>query len=104
VSPIAILDRVTLPADEARTWLDRMHAEYAPAAKERGMRLASVWTSPVEADAVEVCILWELPDTASFWRMRAGALADASVDTFWESTDSIALERHRRVYEPVEVS
>jgi hypothetical protein len=104
VSRIAIVDRVTLRADDVRSWLDRMHAEYAPAADARGMSMTGAWSSPVDPDAVEVCILWELPDTAAFWRMRAGALADASVERFWDATDAIALERDRRVYEPVEGS
>jgi hypothetical protein len=104
VSSIVILDRVTLPADEARAWVDRMHAEYAPAARERGMQLNGTWSSNVDADAVEVCILWQLPDIPAFWRMRAATLADASVDAWWASTDAVALERHRRAYAAVDPS
>jgi NIPSNAP protein len=104
VRSIAILDRVTLPADAAPTWLDRMRAEYAPAASQRGMRLNGAWSSPVDPDAVELCVLWELTDIAAFWRMRAAALSDPSVAAFWDATDAIALERHRRVYEPAESS
>ena len=104
MSSIAILDRVILPNDEARPWLDRMHAEYAPAANARGMLLTGAWSSPVDSDAVELCVLWELPDIVAFWRMRAAALSDPSVEAFWDATDAIAVERHRRVYEPAESS
>jgi hypothetical protein len=104
VTSVAVLDRVTLRTSEARPWLDRMHAEYAPAAKARGMQLAGAWSSPVDPDAVELCILWELPDVAAFWRMRSAVLSDPAVEAFWDATDAIALERHRRVYERAERS
>ncbi|MEX0664364.1 MAG: NIPSNAP family protein [Acidimicrobiia bacterium] len=99
MTAVAILDRVTLPADEARPWLDRMRNTYAPGAEQRGMHLRGTWSGHVGADAVEVCVLWELPDVAAFWTMRAAALADPSVAAWWDATDALALDRHRRVYE-----
>lgn len=99
MTAVAIVDRVTLPAGEANPWLDRLHRDYEPGAERRGMRLRESWTSNVGADAVEVCVVWDLPDVAAFWAMRAAALADASVAAWWEATDAVALERERRVYE-----
>jgi hypothetical protein len=99
VTTVAIVDRVTLPVDEARPWLDRLHHDYAPGAQQRGMRLRQTWASNVGADAIEVCVVWELPDVPAFWLMRAAALTDASVLEWWDATDAVALDRARRVYE-----
>ena len=33
---VAILDRVTLPRDEAGPWIERLHREYRPSAEARG--------------------------------------------------------------------
>ena len=99
MTAVAILDRVTLPANEARPWLDRLRDAYVPAAERRGMQLRGTWSSHVGADAIEVCVLWELPDVAAFWVMRAAALADRSVAAWWDATDALALDRQRRVYE-----
>jgi hypothetical protein len=98
VSAVAILDRVTLRADEAHAWLDRLRDAYVPGAERRGMQLRGTWSSHVGVDAVEVCVLWELADVAAFWAMRAAVLADASVVAWWDATDVLALDRHRRVY------
>lgn len=62
------------------------------------MQLCGIWFSHVGVDSVEVCVLWNLPDVAAFWAMRAAALADASVGAWWNATDALALDRHRRVY------
>jgi hypothetical protein len=98
MTSVAIIDRVTLAGDEAMPWLDRMRAEYAPAAEGRGMRLTGTWWTHVDADAIEVCLLWELPDVAAFWSMKRAAHSDPSIERWWAATDAIALERHRRVY------
>jgi hypothetical protein len=99
VTAVAIFDRVTLPADEASQWVERLHRDYEPGAERRGMRLRGTWSSRVGADTVEVCVVWELPDVAAFWAMRAAVLTDATVFEWWDATDAIALDRERRVYE-----
>ena len=104
MTAVAIFDRVTLPADEASPWLERLHRDYEPGAERRGMRLRGTWSSHVGADAVEVCVVWELPDVAAFWAMRAAVLTDATVLEWWDATDAIALDRERRVYEADERS
>jgi hypothetical protein len=104
VSSIAIVDRVTLAVDDAPPWIARLRAEYAPAAADRGMRLTGTWCSYVDADAVEVLVLWELPDVAAFWAMKRTARSDPSIDPWWEHTDTVAIRRDRRVYAPAEPS
>src|SRR6185369_12825891 len=59
---VAIIDRVTLAGDQAMPWLDRLRAEYAPAAQARGMRLPGTWWTHADEDAIEVCLVWELAD------------------------------------------
>ena len=73
---VIVIDRVLLPAREAGSWLDRLRAEYAPGACQRGMRLADTWWCYVDPDAIEVTVRWELPDVASFWVMRHAARTD----------------------------
>jgi hypothetical protein len=104
VSSIAIVDRVTLAAGEAQPWIARLRAEYAPAAAGRGMHLTGTWCSHVDADAVEVLVLWELADVAAFWAMRNAARSDPSVDDWWAATDATAIRRDRRVYAPADAS
>lgn len=70
---VAVIDRVVLPAENATEWVDRMRAEYAPGAAERGMQLADSWWAYVGPDQIEVTLRWELPDSATFWAMRFAA-------------------------------
>lgn len=95
---VAIIDRVTLAGDQAMPWLDRLRAEYAPAAQARGMRLTGTWWTHADEDAIEVCLVWELADVATFWAMKHAARRDESVDEWWAATDAIALDRQRQVY------
>jgi hypothetical protein len=97
VPPVTVVDRVLLPAGDARGWLDRLRAEYATGAGQRGMRLADSWWCYVGPDAIEVTARWELPDVAAFWAMRFAAGKDESVAAWWAATDAVALERHRNV-------
>jgi hypothetical protein len=94
---VAVVDRVTLGADDAPVWLDRLRAEYAPAAERRGMRLAGTSWSYVGHAEVEVTVRWELADVAAFWAMRRAAAQDATVREWWAATDVIARARQRSV-------
>jgi hypothetical protein len=94
---VTVIDRVLLPAGEARNWLDRLRAEYAPGACQRGMRLADTWWCYVGPDDIEVTVRWELLDVASFWAMRHAARTDRSLAAWWAETDAVAVERHRTV-------
>jgi len=94
---VAVIDRVVLPAENATEWVDRMRAEYAPGAAERGMQLADSWWAYVGPDQIEVTLRWELPDSATFWAMRFAAARDESVAAWWADTDAMAVERHRVV-------
>jgi hypothetical protein len=100
---IAIVDRVVLPRSETGAWLRQLHGEYRPIAEARGLNLKSVWaTRAPAARAVEVMVVWTLPDVRTFWRARAGA-ADPSVTAWWQDTDAIAVARTRRVMHAIDV-
>ena len=96
---VAILDRVTLPRDEAGPWIERLHREYRPSAEARGYTYAGSWqTRADDADAVEVVVLWTLPGSREFFRSRA---TSHEANTWWRETDAIAVSRERRVMQAV---
>jgi len=97
VTSVTVIDRVWLRASDAAGWMDRLRAEYASGAEQRGMRLAGTWWCYVGPEAVEITIRWELADVASFWAMRRAASQDEAVAKWWAATDAVALERHRSV-------
>ena len=92
---VAILDRVTLPRDQAAAWVERLQREYRPSAEARGYTFAGVWQTHAEGtDAVEVVVLWTLPGPREFFRSRA---TSHEVNAWWRETDAVALQRERRV-------
>ena len=99
---VGVLDRVTLPRADAGAWIERLHRDYRPTAEARGMTLAGVWqTRADEPDAVEVVILWTLPDARAFFGTRANSHA-RDVVAWWHETDALALHRERRVMQAVD--
>ena len=99
---VAILDRVTLRRAEAEAWLERMHRDYRPGAEARGLSLAGVWqTRADEHDAVEVVIVWTVPDARAFFATRAGSNAH-DVVAWWKETDALALSRERTVMQAID--
>src|SRR5262245_57615687 len=92
---VAILDRVTLPRDEAGPWIERLQRDYRPRAEARGYTFAGLWqTHANDVDAVEVLVLWTLPGPREFFRSRA---TSHEAVAWWHDTDSVALRRERRV-------
>jgi hypothetical protein len=97
---IKVVDRVTLSRADAAAWVRRLRADYEPVAVARGLHLDGVWETRADApNAVELVVVWTLPDVRSFWRARAGA-ADPAVAAWWQHTDALALSRSRRVLSP----
>ena len=99
---VAILDRVTLPRGEAGPWIERLQREYRPSAEARGLTFAGIWQTHAEdAATVEVVVLWTLGGPREFFRSRA---TSHEASTWWRETDSIALERERRVMQTIEAT
>lgn len=106
---IYVLDEIVIQHSQSARLHDAYIAEYAPAARARGMHLESAWRSPpVElADRpMTLRFLWSVPDIAGWWRMRLGAArADPGLDVeiegddqktqWWRFVDSIAISRKR---------
>lgn len=91
-----------MPRADAAAWVARLHAEYEPVAVARGLHLDGVWETRANAPhAVEIVVVWTLPEVRDFWRARAGAF-DPAVATWWQHTDALALTRTRRVLGPSE--
>jgi hypothetical protein len=97
VASVIVIDRVTVRAGDAVSWIDRVRGEYASGAARRGMRLADTWWCYVGPETLEITVRWELADVASFWAMRRAASQDEAVTEWWAATDAIALDRHRSV-------
>jgi hypothetical protein len=96
---VAILDRATLPRSEATAWIERLERDYRPSAEARGYTFAGVWqTHADDAAAVEVVVLWTLPDPRAFFRSRA---TSHEASEWWRDTDAIALRRERRVMQAI---
>jgi hypothetical protein len=76
-----------------------MRREYLPVAETRGFTLDGVWRTRAAAPrAVDVVVVWALPDVRTWWRARAGA-GDPRAVAWWATTDAIALTRTRSVME-----
>ena len=96
---VAILDRVTLPRDEAGPWVERLQREYRPSAEARGYTFGGVWQTHADGtEAVEVVVLWTLPGPRDFFRSRA---TSHEANAWWRDTDAVALHRERRVMQAV---
>ena len=94
---IYILDEIEPRAGMLDIYRLEYLADYAPAARLRGMTLESVRQSP----AVELpdggnrlLFCWSVPDLAGWWRMRMAGEADKT--RWWARSDALARTRSRR--------
>ena len=74
--------------------------DYAPLVEPLGMQLTRCWIHPgVELvdRPVELLLLWDLPDVASFWRARTVAARDPRVLAFWDAVTPLLATRERKV-------
>jgi hypothetical protein len=101
--PVIILDQLTLPSAVVDSWVERLRAEYLPAAIGRGLRLVGIWSGYTRHPGYSTVVAqWQLPSAGAFWACRRRAMTDPGVDAFWAATDAIALARERRVLKTVE--
>lgn len=76
---VYVIDRVVTKPGQARVFVDRYLAEYAPGARSRGMTLERVLVSPpiwFDDRSNTVTVTWSLPDPQAWWQMtwRAGRI------------------------------
>jgi len=96
---IYVLDRMELRPGRLRAYRELLERRYLPGARERGMELVGLFAAPpleLEDASNELFALWSLPDVAAFWAMRARAVADPDVATFWRESEAFLLGRERR--------
>lgn len=98
-----LVDDVTLATADLEGWLAAWRADYAPAARARGLELLGIWTGGAsDPEHSTVLVQWHAPSMGVFWASRLAAEKDPGVASFWRATDAIALARERRVLVPVE--
>lgn len=97
---IYIVDEVVTKPGQARGFIDRYLAEYAPGAKGRGMTLDRVLVSPPIWFADQentITISWTVPGVGAWWGMTAQGRHDPSIGEFWTDIDELVQHRARRM-------
>lgn len=78
----------------------RVEDDYQPLMVDLDMHLAHTWIAPaveLRDQATELVLLWELRDTAAFWRMRTTAARDPRVAAFWDGIAPMLAGRARKL-------
>lgn len=97
---VFVVDRVVTKPGQARRFVDRYLAEYAPGAVERGMTLRSVLVSPpiwFDDRPNTVTITWSLPSPLAWWQMTWKGRPDPELGRWWTQIDELLQERERLV-------
>jgi hypothetical protein len=100
MAEVFVIDRVLTKPGQARRFVDRYLAEYAPGATERGMTLRDVLVSPPIWFADQpntVTITWSLPSALAWWQMTWQGRADPTLGQWWSSIEELVVERTRSV-------
>lgn len=97
MSPVLIMDTVTMGPEQAAAWVRHLPEVTERAAAHGGQ--VTVWQrhAPDGRSVVELVVLWQLPDTAAYWALRGAVSADPGVAAWWRRTDRAAVARDRRV-------
>lgn len=97
---VLVIDRILTEPGQARRFVDRYLAEYAPGAKGRGMTLRSVLVSPpiwFDNESNTVTITWSLPSPLAWWQMTWQGRTDPQLGRWWSEIDELVAERTRSV-------
>ncbi|GAS89860.1 hypothetical protein [Mycolicibacterium brisbanense] len=97
---VYVIDRVLTQCGQARAFIDRYLAEYAPGARERGMTLEHVLVSPpiwFDDQPNTVTVIWSLPDPLAWWQMTWQGRPDPSLAQWWSSIAELVRDRSRSV-------
>ena len=97
VARIWILDEIEPKPGLIDRYRREYLADYAPAARDRGMTLESVRMTPpvaLPAGGNRLHFLWSVPDLAGWWRMRFAGEADKQ--RWWARSAELAVTRTRR--------
>ncbi|WP_046316880.1 hypothetical protein [Mycobacterium sp. UM_Kg1] len=97
---VFVIDRVLTKPGQARRFVDRYLAEYAPGATHRGMTLRSVLVSPpiwFDDESNTVTITWALPGPLAWWQMTWQGRSDPRLGQWWSEIDELVAARTRSV-------
>lgn len=97
---VYVIDRVVTKPGQARTFVDRYLAEYAPGARARGMTLEHILVSPpiwFEDQANTVTVTWTLPGPLAWWQMTWKGRPDPALGQWWSEIAELVQERSRSV-------
>ncbi|OBF13645.1 hypothetical protein [Mycobacterium sp. ACS4331] len=100
---VFVIDRVLTRPGQARLFVDRYLAEYAPGARERGMSLQSVLVSPpiwFDDQSNTVTVTWSLPSPLAWWQMTWKGRPDPGLGQWWSEIEELVVERTRSVAAP----
>lgn len=100
MAEVFVIDQVLTRPGQARQFVDRYLAEYAPGARERGMTLRNVLVSPpiwFPDQSNTITITWSLPSPLAWWQMTWQGRPDASLGRWWSSIDELVVKRTRSV-------
>lgn len=97
---VYVIDRVVTKPGQARVFVDRYLAEYAPGARSRGMTLERVLVSlPIWFDdrSNTVTVTWSLPGPQAWWQMTWRGRPDPTLGEWWSQISELVEERTRSV-------
>jgi len=100
---VYVVDRILTKPGQARAFVDRYLAEYAPGARERGMTLEHVLISPpiwFDDTPNTVTITWTLPSPMAWWQMTWKGRPDPALGQWWSEIADLVLERSRSMAAP----
>ena len=102
---IQLLDEIVVDAGQLPALRQLLAERYLPGAQARGMVLTAEWISPpvvVPGEPNTLWLLWQLPDLASWWSMRAQAGVDPTVAALWREVDGLCRTRRRHALVPAD--
>jgi len=97
---VYVIDRVVTKPGQAREFVDRYLAEYAPGARSRGMTLERVLVSPpiwFDDRSNTVTVTWSLPGPQAWWQMTWRGRPDPTLGEWWSQIGELVEERTRSV-------
>ncbi|MFB7874664.1 hypothetical protein ACFC06_05380 [Nocardia sp. NPDC056064] len=98
MSTVYVIDTVVTKPGRAREFVDAYLRDYAPGARDRGMRLERIVVSPPVwfPDASNTVIAtWTLDGAHGWWEMTWRGRPDESVRRWWTRAQEWILERSR---------
>lgn len=99
MSRIIVIDEVWPMTGQVEAYRDAYLADYAPAARRRGMTLESVMLSPplvLAEGGNRLTFVWSLPDTPAFWAMRFAD--EATKHVWWDRGATMAHRQERTLH------